>query len=216
VHHGKNGKLKFILSSILLVIFYKNIVKKFMNQFKILDLSLKGLKLISKKKKEDKRGFLSRIFCFDELNKSLGIKPIKQINHTLTIKVGTVKGFHYQVSPSLEMKIVTCLKGKVFDVVVDLRKNSPTFLKKHYQILSDENFYSIVIPEGFAHGFQTLTDNCEMIYFHTSNYNPINERGVCYDDPTLNVSWPLPVDLVSIKDKQYEYIGKSFQGVNVE
>jgi dTDP-4-dehydrorhamnose 3,5-epimerase len=93
---------------------------------------------------------------------------------------------------------------------------SPTFLKKHYQILSEENFYSIVIPEGFAHGFQTLTDNCEMIYFHTSNYNPINERGVCYDDPTLNVSWPLPVDLVSIKDKQYEYIGKSFQGVNVE
>jgi dTDP-4-dehydrorhamnose 3,5-epimerase len=187
-----------------------------MKQFEISDLPLKGLKLFSRKKKDDSRGFLSRIFCFDELNKSLGIKPIKQINHTVTINVGTVKGFHYQVPPALESKIVTCLKGKVFDVTVDLRKNSPTFLEKHYQILSEENSYSIIIPEGFAHGFQTLTNNCELIYLHSANYNSTYEKGICYDDPILNVSWPLPVDLVSIKDKQYEYIGKSFQGVNVE
>lgn len=187
-----------------------------MKQFEIKDLPLNDLKLILKKKREDERGFLSRIFCFDELNKSLDIKPIKQINHTFTAKVGTIKGLHYQVSPSLEMKIVNCLKGKVFDVVVDLRKNSPTFLKKHYQILSNENFHSIFIPEGFAHGIQTLTDNCEMIYFHTSNYSPNNERSISYDDPKLNISWPLPAHPASSKFKSCECIGESFQGVNVE
>jgi len=186
-----------------------------MSQFDIIDLPLNGAKIANKQKHEDERGYLSRLFCMNELNDKLTFKAIKQINITLTNKKSTIRGLHYQVPPFAETKMVSCIKGKIFDVIVDLRKNSPTFLKFHSEILSYKNQKSLIIPEGFAHGFQSLEDNCEVLYFHTENYQSKYEKGIRYNDQRLKIEWPLHSDIISNRDFKFPLMLDTFSGIEI-
>lgn len=184
-----------------------------MPRFEFIPTCLSGLKLVQRKVNEDQRGFLSRIYGIEEYAEAGISKPIVQINHTLTRKKATVKGLHFQYPPHAEIKLVSCLKGEIFDVAVDLRKGSPTFLQWHGEILSAANFRSLLIPEGFAHGYQALTDDCEMFYLHTAAYHPESEGGLNVLDPILNIKWPLPVEELSERDRNHPFVNQTFQGV---
>ena len=164
-----------------------------MNRFLITEMPLSGLKLIERKKIGDSRGFLSRLFCMEELSAAGWVKPVAQINHTYTANKGTVRGMHFQREPHAEMKLVTCIRGEIFDVAMDVRAGSPTFLKWHGEILSADNCKALLIPEGFAHGFQTLTDDVELIYFHSAAYSPDAESGLNPNDRMLSIKWSLPI-----------------------
>ena len=184
-----------------------------MSRFTFTKLSLDGLILIERKKVSDQRGFLSRLFCSEELRPIGWSEGIAQINHTLTIKKGTVRGVHFQRQPHSEKKLVSCVKGEVWDVAVDIRKDSPTFLKWHAERLSQDNCKALLIPEGFAHGFQTLSDNCELLYLHSVSYAPDFEDGIRFNDPILNINWPFPITDYSSRDISHELINKGFKGV---
>ena len=149
-----------------------------------------GAVVLTRKPRGDERGFLERVYCADELADVLGTRSIVQINRTLTRTRGTVRGMHFQKAPFAELKVVTCLRGAVFDVAVDLRKGSPTFLASHAEILSADNFRSMVIPEGFAHGFQAITDDVELLYLHTARYEQSAEGGLRPTDPRLSIVSP--------------------------
>ncbi len=182
-------------------------------RFDILDTPLSGLRILQRKPIGDSRGYLERLFCAEELQTLAPGKLIAQINHTLTASRGTVRGMHFQRPPHAETKFVSCLRGEVFDVAVDLRYNSPTFLHWHAEVLSADNHKTLVIPEGFAHGFQTLTDDCEMLYFHTATYQPGAEGGLNAQDPQLAIAWPLPVAGLSPRDGTHPFLGNDFTGV---
>lgn len=158
---------------------------------------------------KDDRGLFARVFCQNELRNILCDKNIVQINHSLTRQKGAIRGMHFQYSPKSEIKMVKCLRGSVFDVMIDLRQDSSTFLKWHGEMLSAENMKMMYIPEGFAHGFQTLEENCELLYFHTEFYSPEHEGGVRYDDPKIGISWPLEVTDVSERDKNHPLLAGS-------
>ncbi|MDR1964570.1 MAG: dTDP-4-dehydrorhamnose 3,5-epimerase family protein [Planctomycetaceae bacterium] len=163
----------------------------------------------------DERGQFTRLFCAKEWQEIGLTKPIVNINHSYTQQKGTIRGLHFQYPPDCEIKIVKCIRGAVWDCVVDVRLDSPTFLKWDAIELTQENNKMILIPEGFAHGFQTLTDNAEMIYFHTNFYAPNNEGGLRFDDPCLQISWLLPPENVSERDRQYQWITSEFKGVTL-
>lgn len=184
-------------------------------RFDILDTPLDGLCVLQRKLIGDSRGYLERLFCAEELQILAPGKNIAQINHTLTASHGTVRGMHYQHPPHAEIKFVSCLRGEVFDVAVDLRHNSPTFLRWHAEVLSADNHKTLVIPEGFAHGFQALTDDCEMLYFHTAAYQPGAEGGLNAQDPRLAIFWPLPVTELSPRDAAHPFLNKTFIGVTL-
>lgn len=186
-----------------------------MSRFTLEQTPIAGLQVIQRKPMGDERGYLERLFCAGDLEPLIGDRGIVQINHTLTVKSGVVRGVHYQNPPHAEMKLVSCLKGEVYDVAVDLRKDSPTFLKWHAAILSEENHRSFAIPEGFAHGFQTLTDNCELIYLHTSAYMPEAEAGLDALDPLVGIKWPLPVTERSARDQAHSSMNVDFLGLPV-
>lgn len=161
----------------------------------------------------DERGQFSRLFCENELHQIGFSKKIVQINHSINRKKGTIRGLHFQKPPFSETKIITCLRGKVIDVAVDLRKNSPTFLKIFSTELSPKADKAILIPEGFAHGFQTMMNNSEMLYLHTEFYNKEADSGLRYDDPALNIKWQLPPVSISQKDLSYPFINiNTFEG----
>jgi dTDP-4-dehydrorhamnose 3,5-epimerase len=124
-----------------------------------------------------------------------------------------VRGLHFQYHPHAEMKLIRCLRGRVFDVAVDLRKNSPTFLEWHAEELSGENQRMIVIPEGFAHGFQVLETDSELLYLHTATYQKGSEGAVRYNDPLIGIHWPLPVTDVSARDQNHPFLDHSFHGI---
>lgn len=172
-----------------------------MNRFRINDLRIPGLKLIQRTLIGDQRGFLCRLFCAEELALAGWTKPIAQINHTLTAKQGTVRGMHFQHPPHAEMKLVSCLRGKVFDVAVDIRPDSPTYLHWHAEELSADNHKALLIPEGFAHGFQALTNNVELLYCHSAPYVPEAEGGLNALDPKLAIAWPLEISEMSERDR---------------
>ena len=182
-------------------------------RFDILETPLAGLRVLQRKLIGDSRGYLERLFCSEELQVLAPGKPIAQINHTLTASRGTVRGMHFQRPPHAEIKFVSCLRGEVFDVAVDLRDNSPTFLCWHAEVLSADNHKTLVIPEGFAHGFQTLTDDCEMLYFHTAAYQPSAEGGLNVQDPRLAIQWPLLVAGLSPRDAAHPLLDNGFIGV---
>jgi dTDP-4-dehydrorhamnose 3,5-epimerase len=148
------------------------------SRFDIFDTPLKGLNLIQRKPIGDSRGYLERLFCAEELQALIPGKGIVQINHTMTAKHGSVRGMHFQHPPHAETKFVSCLRGEVFDVAVDMRQGSPTFLHWHTEVLSASSHKTLMIPEGFAHGFQTLCDDCELIYLHSRAYTPGAEAGL--------------------------------------
>lgn len=182
-------------------------------RFDLFDTPLTGLKLIQRKPMGDSRGYLERMFCVDELRPLLSNRTIVQINHTLTEKRGTVRGLHYQSPPHAETKFVSCLRGEVFDVAVDVRRDSPTFLNWYGEILSADNHKALAIPEGFAHGFQTLTEGCEMLYFHTASYQPEAEGGLNVKDPRLAIQWPQVIAELSKRDAALPLLTDDFQGV---
>ena len=184
-----------------------------MIRFTITDLPLAGLKRVERQIRGDARGFLSRLFCVGDLNQAGWVKPVAQINQTVTTRRGIVRGMHFQHPPHAEMKLVTCLRGAIFDVAVDLRKGSPTFLHWHGEELSSENNRALLIPEGFAHGFQTLTDDCELIYTHSSPYQANAEGGLNPRDATLAIVWPLEISEISDRDERHPPIDPTFTGV---
>lgn len=186
-----------------------------MSRFQIHSLPLQGLKLIERQKLGDSRGFLSRLFCAEDLRPAGWKSSIQQINHTLTAKRGTVRGFHYQTPPHSEMKLVSCVAGKILDFAIDIRKESDTFLQVHSEELSAENGKALLIPEGFAHGFQSLTDNVELVYCHSAAFTADAEAGLNPLDPKLNIFWPLEISDLSDRDKQHQLIGEQFEGIKL-
>jgi dTDP-4-dehydrorhamnose 3,5-epimerase len=181
--------------------------------FDIQDTPIQGLKIIQRRLIGDHRGYLERMFCLEDLDSLFHDKKIVQINHTVTEINGTVRGMHFQYPPHAETKLVSCLYGEVFDVAIDLRRDSPSFLFWHAEILSAENHKTLVIPEGFAHGFQTLTENCEMLYFHTAFYRPDFEGGLNARDPRLGIYWPINITELSDRDRLHPMIEETFEGV---
>jgi dTDP-4-dehydrorhamnose 3,5-epimerase len=184
-----------------------------MSRFDFIPTPLTGLKLVQRKALEDQRGFLSRFYCVEEFAEAGISKTIAQINHTLTRKKGAVRGLHYQQAPHAEIKMVSCLRGEIWDVAVDLRRDSPTFLQWHGEILTAANRKSMLIPEGCAHGFQALTEDCELIYLHTATYHPEAEAALNVADPRLSISWPLPINDLSERDHSHPYISIEYQGI---
>lgn len=183
------------------------------SRFVVSSTAIEGLKVVERLRRGDERGYLSRFFCAEELACMGFSDPIVQINHTLTTQIGAIRGMHFQFPPAAEDKFVSCLRGSVFDVAVDLRAGSPTLLHWHSEILSADNNKSLFIPKGFAHGFQTLEANCELIYLHTAYYNPSLESGLNSADPLLAISWPLPVGDISPRDRDHSHIAHDFNGI---
>ena len=177
------------------------------------ETSLKGCYLIDIEPLEDERGWFVRTYCKNEFNTIGHSKEWVQLNHSLTRLKGTIRGMHYQLPPFSEIKLVRCIAGSVYDVIIDLRKGSHTFLNYFGAELSSKNKKMIYIPEGFAHGFQTLTDDCELIYHHSQFYSPGVEAGIKYDDTKVNIEWPLPVKSVSARDNSHLFINNNFKGL---
>ncbi len=177
---------------------------------------LKGAFIVEFEVLRDQRGFFARTFCKNEFTAIGHNKEFVQFNHSMTITKGTLRGMHYQAPPSSEIKLIRCICGEVYDVIVDIRKGSPTFLQHFAVSLSGENMKMIYVPEGFAHGFQTLRDNSQMIYYHTAYYAPSDERALRYNDPALNIEWPLEPLNVSGKDQNHPLITNSFKGIYYE
>lgn len=184
-----------------------------MSRFAIIDLPLPGLKCIERQRMGDMRGFLSRLFCAEELSAAGWSKPIAQINQTVTARRGTVRGLHFQYPPHAEMKLVSCVRGEVWDVAVDIRVDSKTFLRWHGERLSADNGCALLIPEGFAHGFQTLTDDVELLYFHSAAYSAPAEAALNPNDARLKIAWPLPITGLSTRDAQHPMLDDQFSGV---
>lgn len=186
-----------------------------MNRFMSTDMPLGGLKLIERQPIGDHRGYLARLFCADELSKFSWKKPIAQINHTYTALRGTVRGLHFQKAPHTEMKLVSCIRGEVWDVAVDLRPDSPSFLHWHAEILSATNCKAFLIPEGFAHGFQCMSDDVELLYCHSASYVQESEAALNALDPYLSIHWPNPITEISAKDATHPFIDSTFKGVQL-
>jgi dTDP-4-dehydrorhamnose 3,5-epimerase len=163
---------------------------------------------------EDRRGGFARLFCERDLEAAVAGRKIVQINLSRTAARGAVRGMHYQHPPHAEMKLIRCLHGAVFDVVVDLRPDSPTYLKWHAEELRPESAKMMVIPEGCAHGFQALEPDSELLYLHTAFYTPEAEGGVRHDDPAFAIAWPMPVTEISDRDLQHPPVGPEFKGID--
>jgi len=168
---------------------------------------LDGAFIIENKKDEDERGFFLRFWDANEFSKS-GLNPnLAQCNTSYTKIKGTIRGLHYQISPHEESKLIWCIKGEIFDVIVDLRPESKTF-KKWFSIqLTSDNYKMLYVPEGFANGFQSLKDEVKIFYQNSQYYASESERGIRWNDPTFNINWPLKPTLISKKDKSW----KNFQ-----
>jgi len=186
-----------------------------MSRFDFISTTLPGLLVVQRKAIEDHRGFLSRFYCAEEFSDAGISTSIAQINQTLTRKKGAVRGLHFQHTPHSETKMVSCLKGDIFDVAVDLRRDSLTFLQWHGEILSATNRKSLLIPEGFAHGFQALTEDCELIYLHTAHYHPESEGALNVSDPKINIAWPLHINDLSERDRNHPFIKTDFPGITL-
>ncbi|MBB5360684.1 dTDP-4-dehydrorhamnose 3,5-epimerase [Rhodanobacter sp. ANJX3] len=177
---------------------------------------LADLMVIETKPVSDERGQFSRVFCAAEYAALRPALHWMQINVSQTYKKGTVRGMHFQYPPAAEVKLIRCLRGRVFDVAVDLRADSPTFLRWHGVELDENEATEFLIPEGFAHGFQTLTDDAQLLYLHTAEWNREMEGGLRHDDPTLGIHWPLPVTRMSDKDQNFALVQQTgFAGLKV-
>lgn len=184
-----------------------------MSRLTLTQLPLAGLVLVERQRLGDSRGFLSRVFCAQELASVGWRRPVAQINHTFTARRGTVRGLHFQYPPHAEMKLVTCLRGEVWDVAVDVRAGSPTWLGWHAERLSAVNGRALLLPEGFAHGFQALTDEVELLYCHSAPYAAGSEGGLNARDPALGIAWPLAITELSARDGAHALVASGFEGV---
>ncbi len=180
---------------------------------KFTPLPLSSAHLIEPEIMEDPRGGFSRLYCRKELE-SIGCRsPIAQVNQSFNRDKGTLRGLHYRVRPGAEIKMVMCVRGAVFDVIVDLGKGSETFLKWHGEIISAANRKIMYVPEQCAHGFQTLEDDCVLVYFHTGFYDPDHERVIRYDEPRVGVKWPAGISSISERDRNAPYLSPDFPGL---
>jgi len=168
------------------------------------ETNLSGLYIIEIEKIEDERGFFARTWDKNEFSKMGLDSEFIQSSISINYKKGTLRGMHYQIQPYEESKMITCTKGKIFDVIIDLRKNSKTFKKWVSIELSSLNHRILYIPKGFAHGFQTLVDNSQVHYDITQIFSSKHSRGIRWDDPTFKIKWPLDVTIMSKKDSEYK------------
>ena len=169
-------------------------------------LSLSGAYLIDLEKREDERGFFARCFCEKEFAAHGLETHWVQMNTSLSVQKGTLRGLHFQRPPKAEVKVVRCLRGAILDVLVDLRQGSPTFGKWFGAELDMDNRRMLYVPKGFAHGFQTLQPNTELFYLHSECYSPEHEGRLRYDDPVVAIDWPLPVSELSLLDQNHSYV----------
>jgi len=182
---------------------------------KILENPFKNAFVLQAEPYVDHRGRFGRIYCQDELKQIGHSKQIVQVNHSLTRKSGAIRGMHFQYPPKAEIKMVKCLRGSVFDVIVDVRRDSDTLLQWYGEVLSDENLKMMYVPEGFAHGFQALEENAELLYLHTEFYSSEHEGGIRYDDPILSIAWPSKATEISEKDQEYPLLSEDFEGIRI-
>ncbi len=175
--------------------------------------NIEGVTVIEASSYEDNRGSFTRWFCPQILQSIWQNRQIAQINHSVNKNARTLRGLHFQYAPHQEAKLVRCIKGRVWDIAIDLRKGSNTFLQWYGQELTPQNKKMIMIPEGFAHGFQTLEDNSELLYIHSAFYDPSHESGLRFDDPSLGITWPFPAAHMSERDRKFALIEPSFIGL---
>ena len=187
-----------------------------LDKFKKINTKIKDLIVVNRNIFIDSRGSLLRIFSKKGFNKLGYADLVDSINVTEVKHKGTIKGFHFQKPPHSEIKIVTCIKGSISDVAIDLRSTSKTFLSHHTEKLSERNKKSIVIPKGFAHGFQALEDNCIILYLHSNSYQKKSESGLNVLDKKLNVKWPIKIYKISARDRGFKYIDNNFKGLKIE
>ncbi|RDU61716.1 dTDP-4-dehydrorhamnose 3,5-epimerase [Helicobacter sp. MIT 14-3879] len=190
---------------------YKNIIDS--QKFIFKETNLSGLFIIESKPIKDSRGYFERYFCASEF-KAIGLnKPISQQSHSRSIGKGVIRGMHYQNNPFCEAKLVRCIRGSVYDVVVDIRRDSPTFLQHFSVELKEGNFLYLYVPEGFAHGFQTLSNECEILYSMNETFSPNFYKSLNPLDPKLCIKWPLKISNISDKDKNAAFIDNNFEGI---
>jgi len=176
-------------------------------------LSLSGAFTIDVQPFQDSRGFFTRTFCEKEFGEHDLVQHFVQANHSGTNGKGVIRGMHFQYPPHVETKLVKCVQGAIFDVIIDVRSGSATFLKWYGSELSAENKRMMYVPVGFAHGFQSLTEYSEITYMVSGFYNKESEGGVRYDDEKVKIDWPLPASLVSDKDLKIPLVDAGFKGV---
>ena len=168
------------------------------------ETKLPGAFVIDLQKHEDERGFFARSWCRKEFE-SHGLDPrTVQCNVSFNKLKGTLRGMHYQVAPYAEAKLVRCTRGAIYDVIIDLRRESATYKQHVSELLSGNNYKSLFVPEGFAHGFQTLEDNSEVFYQMSEFYSAEHQRGLRYNDPAFGIKWPTDVMVISDRDRNYE------------
>ncbi len=184
-----------------------------MSELRYLPTPLPGVLQIERTLHLDGRGTFARLFCTQELVPAGWTGPMAQINHSVTSRCGTVRGLHYQLPPFAEMKLVSCVRGRIWDVAVDLRRDSPSFLQWHAQELSPESGMALLIPQGCAHGFQALSDDAEIIYCHSSPFAPTAQSGLHPCEPRLAIAWPLPVQQLSQQDSNWPALDAALMGV---
>lgn len=177
------------------------------------DAPLAGLRIVERGPFTDSRGQFRRLFCAAELAACGWTAPVAQVNHSLTRMAGSVRGMHFQHAPHADAKLVTCVTGSVWDVAVDLRAGSPTFLLWHAELLSADNGRSMLIPTGFAHGFQAMSNDAALVYVHSAPYAPASEGGLHPEDPRVGIRWPMAVRGLSEKDSGRTYLPPDYEGV---
>jgi dTDP-4-dehydrorhamnose 3,5-epimerase len=182
---------------------------------KFTETALKGSYIIGLEPFSDERGWFARFFCKKEFEQIGHTGEWVQLNHSFTNKKGSIRGMHFQLPPYSEIKMVRCIAGAIDDTIIDLRQDSATFLQWMRVELSAANKKMVYIPAGFAHGFQTLTDNCELIYHHTSFYTPGAEGGIRYDDKKVNIQWREPVTGISGRDTKHPLLDDAFTGIKL-
>ena len=164
---------------------------------------LKGAFVIDLEKRGDERGFFARAFCEKEFGSQQLVTRFVQLNNSLSAQRGTLRGMHYQLGAKAETKLVRCIRGGLLDVILDLRKDSPTFGQSYSAELTAENRRMMYVPKGFGHGFITLSDNTEAFYFVDEFYAPEAERGVRWNDPRFGIKWPMEPVVLSDKDRNH-------------
>ena len=169
-----------------------------------LETRLQGAYIIEPERKEDQRGFFARVFCVEEFGAQGLETKLVQCSISFNRQRGTLRGMHYQAAPHEEVRLVRCTMGAVYDVVLDLRPASPSFRQWIAAELSGENRRMVYVPKGFAHGFLTLEDNCEVFYQMSEFYHHENAGGVRWDDPAFGIQWPGSVELISEKDRRFK------------
>jgi len=176
---------------------------------------LKGSFVIEIEKNIDNRGFFGRAFCETEFSEHGLSSRFVQSNVSVNFKAGTLRGLHYQLPPFSETKLVRCVKGSIYDVILDIRPQSDTYGQYFGVELNDENCKMLYVPEGFAHSFITLKDNSEVLYFVSKQYNRESERGIRYNDKRFNIEWPCSISVISDKDSKWPDFDEDFHGVHL-